>query len=60
MGSIEATCDLCGRVYAAKRRRHYCDHCNRFFYVCHSCEEHGAKCRLCGIPLKHRGEPVEK
>ncbi len=53
------TCELCGSVFTGTRRQHYCDHCNKFFYVCDRCKAKGAFCRFCGIPLKKRGEPVK-
>jgi len=56
----EATCELCGRLFRANRRKYHCDHCNKYYFVCRRCEERGPKCRLCGIPLKKRGEPLKR
>jgi hypothetical protein len=53
----EATCDNCSRVFQATVKRHYCSHCNKYYYVCNSCADSNAKCRFCGIPLKRRVEP---
>jgi len=55
----EVTCELCGSVFLESRRRYYCDHCHKYFYVCSRCKEKGAKCRFCGIPTKKRGEPLK-
>lgn len=57
MKTKEATCDNCAKLYMAVRRNHYCDHCNKYFFICPSCEELLAKCRFCGVPLKKRREP---
>jgi len=54
----EVTCELCGAVFLESRRRYYCDHCHKYFYVCKRCKEKGAKCRFCGIPLKKHAEPL--
>ena len=53
----EATCECCGRVYLASVQRHFCSHCNKYYYVCNSCADSQAKCRFCGIPLKRKSKP---
>lgn len=53
----EATCDNCARVFNTTVKRHYCAHCDKFFYICSSCADVEAKCRFCGVPLKKRTEP---
>ena len=54
----EVTCDCCSRPFMAVRRRAYCFHCNKYFYVCPSCASNLPKCRYCGIPLARKIEPV--
>lgn len=56
---IEATCDVCRNLYRATRRKHYCPHCNKYFYVCNRCHEKGAHCPYCGVPLKRKAEPLK-
>ena len=53
----EVICDVCGRLFWETRRRHYCEHCHKFYYVCEDCRVTRNKCRLCGIPLKKKSEP---
>ena len=50
------TCDNCARLYSGTIRRHYCEHCNQYFFICTSCAARGAHCRYCGIPLKNTAE----
>ncbi len=54
----ESTCDCCGKVYMAGARRHYCSHCDKFYYVCKSCVDNQPKCRLCNVPLMRKREPL--
>jgi len=54
----EATCDSCGRIYTSPAKRHYCGHCDKYYYICSSCEERRAKCRYCNIPLQRKREPL--
>jgi len=54
-----ATCDLCGSLFHESRKRYYCDHCHKYYFVCPRCVERGAKCRFCGIPTKKHTEPVK-
>ena len=51
-----ATCDNCARLFKETIRRYHCDHCNKYYFICPSCEARGAKCRFCGIPLKRKSE----
>jgi hypothetical protein len=50
------TCDNCARLYNGKVRRHYCSHCDKYFYICPACSAKGAHCRFCGVPLKNSVE----
>ena len=52
------TCEKCGRLFPEVRKRFHCFHCKRYFHVCPDCKEKGAKCPLCGIPMKKKSEPV--
>jgi hypothetical protein len=56
----EVTCEVCGRLYKSNRRRHHCDHCNVYYFVCGDCQARRCKCPHCGIPLKKRAEPLAK
>lgn len=55
----EVTCELCGSIFLETRRKYYCPHCNKYFFVCNRCKEKGASCRFCGIPTKKQGEPIK-
>jgi hypothetical protein len=50
------TCDNCARLFDGSIRRHYCEHCDRYYFICPSCAARGAHCRYCGIPLKNSSE----
>ena len=50
------TCDNCARLYSGTIRRHYCEHCNQYFFICPACAARGAHCRYCGVPLKSSAE----
>ena len=60
--SIEAlnTCDNCARLFEGTTRRHHCDHCKMYFFICPDCAAKGAHCRYCGIPLKRSSERQKK
>lgn len=53
----EVTCDSCARLYKAASKRHYCSHCDKYYYICQSCADSAPKCRFCGVPLKRKSEP---
>lgn len=55
--SAYTTCDICGAVWKETRKKFYCDHCARYYFVCPNCQERGPHCVLCGIPLKKKTEP---
>ena len=52
------TCELCGSLFIESRRRYYCAHCQKYYFVCSRCREKGAKCRFCGIPTRKQSEPL--
>ncbi len=55
-----ATCELCGGLFVETRRRYFCDHCKRYFFLCPKCQLHHAKCTYCGVPLKKQTEPFHR
>jgi len=50
------TCDNCARLFNGTIKRHYCEHCEKYFFICPSCATKVAHCRYCGIPLKKSSE----
>jgi hypothetical protein len=54
----EATCDCCGTVYRSISKKHYCTHCDKYYYVCTRCHENQAGCPSCGITLKRKSPPL--
>lgn len=55
------TCDVCGREFKAEYRRYYCEHCDKYFFVCPDDEKRDKiPCRFCGVGLKKRREPLKK
>jgi len=52
------TCDVCGRLFKEVRKRYYCEHCNKYFFVCPVCKENMSICTYCGIPLKKKSAPT--
>lgn len=54
----EATCDSCRTVYRAVSKKHYCSHCNKYYYLCKRCNENLAGCPDCGIVLKKKSQPL--
>ena len=59
---IEAltTCDNCARLFYQTVKKYYCEHCDKYFYICPACVKDGANCRYCGIPLKRSSEKLSK
>ena len=54
----EAVCDICGRVYKETRKRYYCEHCNRHYYVCTTCKDKIPHCPSCGLILMKKSAPA--
>lgn len=54
----EATCDCCRTVFRAISKKHYCSHCNKYYYVCNRCSENDPNCPDCGVPLKRKTQPL--
>jgi hypothetical protein len=52
------TCDICGRLFKEVRKRYFCTHCKKYYYVCPICKEIASKCSYCGISLMRKSEPV--
>ncbi len=55
----EATCDGCRTIFRAINKKHYCPHCDKYFYICNRCQEKGAHCPDCGVSLKKRTPPLK-
>jgi len=54
------TCDVCAKLFTAKRRRWWCEHCNKHFHVCNTCaKQDKTPCPLCGSRLKKKAEPMK-
>jgi len=54
----EATCDCCRTVYRCISKKHYCSHCDKYYYICSRCQENTAHCPSCGIALKRKTPPA--
>jgi len=57
----QVTCDICGKLFTAKRKRWWCERCNKYFHVC-STDSKLMKipCPECGSRLKKKAEPIKK
>ena len=55
----EATCDGCRTIFRAINKKHYCPHCDKYYYICNRCQENGAHCPDCGVSLKKRTPPIK-
>ncbi len=54
------TCDICRKEYKTEVRRYYCEHCDKYFYVCPTCEKRDKiPCIFCGVGLKKKREPAK-
>ncbi len=54
----EATCDCCRTVFRAISKRHYCAHCDKYYYVCSRCNQDQPVCPSCGIALRKKSAPL--
>ncbi len=55
----EATCDCCATVYRAVTKKHYCPHCDKYYYVCNRCFKQLAHCPDCGVQLIRKTPPLK-
>lgn len=55
------TCDVCRKEYKADYRRHHCEHCDKYFFVCPTCaKREKTPCRICGVALVKKREPLKR
>ena len=58
--TVQATCDICAKPFIAKRKRWWCEHCNKFFHVCfEDSQKDKIPCPGCGSRLKKKAEPLK-
>ncbi len=54
------TCESCRKDFKIIRRRFWCEHCNKYFYICPTCMgKYRIPCPYCGTGLKKKAEPLK-